>query len=48
MSNRPRIVHETRAKRAGRNFWTKVGVWVFIAIFVFSVAGGVIAFTIAR
>lgn len=48
MNARPRTTHETRAKRARRDFWKRVGVWIFILVFVFSVAGGVIAFTVAR
>jgi hypothetical protein len=46
MSNRVRIVHETRAKRARRSRLLKAFVWVFIVIFAFSIAGGVIAFTV--
>jgi hypothetical protein len=48
MSNRTRVVHETRAKRAKREFWKRLGVWIFIFIFVFSVAGGVIAMSVVR
>ena len=39
---RQRIVYETKAKRSRRNFWLKLGVWIFLAVFVFSVAGGVV------
>ena len=43
MSNRRnRIVHQTRAGRERRSTWLKVGIWIFLAIFVFSVAGGVV------
>jgi hypothetical protein len=48
MSGRPRVVHETRAKRARRDFWKRFFIWVFILVFGFSVAGGIIAFTVAR
>jgi len=38
---RPRVVHETRAKRSRREFWLKLGVWIFLFIFAFSVVGGI-------
>jgi hypothetical protein len=34
--------HETRAVRARRDFWKRLGVWIFIAFFALSVAGGLI------
>lgn len=37
-----RIVYETKSKRARRGFWLKAGVWIFLVVFVFSVAGGVV------
>lgn len=40
--------HETRAKRNQREFFKKLGIWIFIAIFAFSVVGGLIAFTVSR
>lgn len=43
MSNRVRVVHETRAKRARREQIKRGFVWAFIVLFAFSVAGGVIA-----
>jgi hypothetical protein len=43
MSNRARVVHETRASRARRDRWKRLFVWAFIVLFAFSVAGGVIA-----
>lgn len=46
MSTRPRQTHETKAARARRETWKKVGIWIFILLFAFSVAGGVIAFTV--
>jgi hypothetical protein len=40
--------HETRAKRASREWWKKAFIWVFIVLFAFSVAGGVVALAIIR
>ncbi len=34
--------HLTRAARARREFWKRLGVWVFLMIFAFSVVGGLI------
>jgi len=48
MSNRVRVVHETRSRRARREFWKRAFVWAFIVLFAFSVAGGVIAFAVRR
>ncbi len=48
MSGRARATHETRAKRARREFWKRFFIWVFIVVFGFSVAGGIIAFSVAR
>lgn len=39
MTQRRKMTHETRSARARRQFWLRLGVWVFIGIFVFSVAG---------
>lgn len=36
------MIHHTRASRERRSMWLKVGVWIFLLIFVFSVAGGVV------
>lgn len=47
MSNKIRMVHETKAKRARRDFWKRLFVWAFILVFAFSVAGGLI-FAIGR
>lgn len=44
MSNRHHVVYETRSKRERRSALMKLGVWIFLAIFVFSVAGGVVLF----
>ncbi|HUA08344.1 MAG TPA: hypothetical protein VMA98_03655 [Candidatus Acidoferrales bacterium] len=48
MSNRIRVVHETRSKRARREFWKRAFIWAFIVLFAFSVAGGVIAVSFLR
>jgi hypothetical protein len=48
MSNKTRIVHETRARRGRREFWKRLFIWAFILLFAFSVAGGVIALTVSR
>ena len=39
MSTKPRVIHETRSKRARRQMWLRVGVWIFLILFVVSVAG---------
>jgi hypothetical protein len=39
-----RSVHESRASRIRRQGWMRAGVWIFILVFVFSVAGGMIIF----
>jgi len=39
---RARVVHESRSKRSRRQFWLRLGVWVFLIVFAFSVAGGVV------
>jgi hypothetical protein len=38
--------HETRSARARREFWKRLGVWIFIAFFALSVAGGLIVISI--
>lgn len=43
MSNRPRIVHTTRAHRARRESLKRAFVWIFIILFAFTVAGGLVA-----
>lgn len=40
MKRRP--THETRATRGRREFWKRLGVWIFIVFFALSVAGGLI------
>jgi uncharacterized membrane protein YhaH (DUF805 family) len=43
MSNKVRVVHETKARRNRREFWKRLFIWAFIVLFAFSVAGGVVA-----
>jgi uncharacterized membrane protein YhaH (DUF805 family) len=38
---RSHVTHETRSKRSRREFWLKLGVWIFLFIFAFSVVGGI-------
>ncbi len=45
---RARPLHETKAKRGQRDFLKRLFIWAFILVFVFSVAGGLIAFTVGR
>ncbi len=35
--------HQTRSARSRREFWKRLGIWVFIFVFAFSVVGGLIA-----
>lgn len=42
---RGRPTHQTRAARARREFWKRLGVWIFIVFFALSVAGGLIVVT---
>ena len=37
-----RQVHETRSARARRDFWKRVGVWIFIGVFTLGVTGSII------
>jgi len=48
VSNRVRVSHETRARRARREWWKRALIWAFIVLFAFSVAGGVIAISFSR
>lgn len=48
MSNKVRVVHETRSRRARREFWKRLFIWAFIVLFAFSVAGGLIAIAVRR
>lgn len=34
--------HETKVARNRREFWKRLGVWIFIVFFALSVAGGLI------
>ena len=43
MSNRFRVLHSTRAHRARREMLKRAFVWVFILLFAFTVAGGLVA-----
>ncbi|MHB8141127.1 MAG: hypothetical protein ACYDA5_08665 [Vulcanimicrobiaceae bacterium] len=42
MSHRPRVQHQTRFARARRNMLLRAGIWAFIVVFAFSIAGGMI------
>ena len=42
------VQHQTKAQRNQREFFKKLGIWIFIIIFAFSVVGGLIAFTVQR
>jgi hypothetical protein len=35
-------MHETRSARARRALIMRIGVWIFIGVFAFSVAGGLL------
>ncbi|MBV8637224.1 MAG: hypothetical protein JO322_04010 [Candidatus Eremiobacteraeota bacterium] len=39
---------EYRPKPSAAGFWKRLAIWIFIFLFIFSVAGGVIAFSISR
>ncbi len=39
---------EYRPKPSVAEFWKRVAIWIFIFLFIFSVAGGVIAFSVSR
>jgi type VI protein secretion system component VasF len=41
-----RTTHTTRAQRARAGLWKRAFVWIFIFLFAFSVAGGLIAMSI--
>lgn len=44
MKTRPRITYETRSTRARRQALMRLGVWIFLGIFAFSVVGGLMIF----
>jgi hypothetical protein len=37
-------VYQTKATRSRREFWKRLGIWIFIGFFALSVAGGLIVF----
>ncbi len=37
-----KTTHTTRVTRKRRDFWKRLGVWIFIVFFALSVAGGLI------
>jgi hypothetical protein len=37
-----KTTHITRAARARREFWKRLGIWAFIVFFALSVAGGMV------
>ncbi|MDQ6826398.1 MAG: hypothetical protein M3Z14_04255 [Candidatus Eremiobacteraeota bacterium] len=39
MSKRAQATHETRSARQRRQTLLKAGIWIFLAIFVFSIVG---------
>ncbi|MBV8154087.1 MAG: hypothetical protein JO160_06155 [Candidatus Eremiobacteraeota bacterium] len=43
--SRGRVSHESRASRNRRDFWKRLGVWIFIVLFALSVAGFLIVVT---
>jgi len=45
MSRRPFVPYRRGSRR---QTWLRIFVWIFLAIFTFSVVGGVIAFTARR
>lgn len=46
MSHRPRATHTTRAQRARREALKRAFIWIFIILFSFTVAGGLVAFVV--
>jgi hypothetical protein len=49
MSKRSRAIKGEERYRPSRfDFWKRLFIWVFIVIFVFSVAGGVMALRVSR
>jgi hypothetical protein len=43
VNSRPRPSHTTRAQRARREAVKRAFVWIFILLFAFTVAGGLVA-----
>ncbi len=48
MSRRGRSLKEERYRPSRFEFWKRLFIWVFIFVFAFSVAGGIIAFSVTR
>uniref|UniRef100_E6Q697 Uncharacterized protein n=1 Tax=mine drainage metagenome TaxID=410659 RepID=E6Q697_9ZZZZ len=46
MSTRARVTHKTKAERQRFSRWLRAGIWVFLGIFIFTVAGGVLAMSV--
>ncbi len=46
MSTRARVVHKTKAERQRFSRMLRFGVWIFLGIFIFTVAGGVLAMSV--
>lgn len=42
-----KAAYETRSARNRKVFWKRLGVWIFIAFFALSVAGGLIVLSVA-
>jgi len=43
MPARKHVPYETLKQRAARTKWIRIGVWIFIIVFAFSVVGGLFA-----
>jgi hypothetical protein len=43
---KPRAQHTTRVHRARRQMLKRAFIWLFVMVFAFSVAGGLIAFAV--
>ncbi|HET9029339.1 MAG TPA: hypothetical protein VFN49_04115 [Candidatus Aquilonibacter sp.] len=49
MSKRTRSASKEEYYRPSRfEFWKRLFIWIFIFVFAFSVAGGIIAFSVSR
>jgi ABC-type microcin C transport system permease subunit YejE len=45
VSKRVHAGYESRESRFRRNRWLRLGVWIFLIIFAFSVVGGIFVFS---
>jgi len=45
MSTRARVKHRTKAERQRFSALLRLGVWIFLGIFLFTVAGGIVVFS---